>query len=1033
MKRYGKILVLLIALAALLTAVFPAVSAEEGVASSAPAAPSYLPPSVTVTAADALQGATYVIYENVRDFNDDIENGVIDGMIDGENVLVTRGTETTMALPASGYVYLLADVTVPQVFKLSGGAVLQINCGRKKLTLGKVRNVISGSSLAIFNGALNPSAWATEGTLETTDTAAYIAFRDLDITTNDGYGSARFIWARSAVYGYFENLTYDSSAGRKRFIWLASNGTQDYTFKNVNITQNAKNPDPVVELAGQACNVSLYFDKDTKINSKLFNSALAAGSQLLVSAEVGCKIKNNDWILDPSLVSTNLKLDFISPLGVSARFVDVGGIFVLTEAISEILWHGVDGAPIGEKISIFEGDVIVPPELPKTVSEKEGGGYTVTEYVWAREIGGEAVDIDSLRGSVNLYAVAGEPLDATLALLGADGKLVDAWITDRLTKDTVSNMPAGSTLLMLADLSVDYGASADMTFDSYMGDITVDLGGHTLTHVSYDGKTDVAWATPAAGVTVTLQNGTVNISNSGGKYGTLVSGEGEGTIKFHRVDIVSAGGPAIVNLNAGSFIMELGRIDTNGSGTYRPFRIGNGATKAVTASLELYGVYHSGKGGDVFVSLYSARNANNNIKVVVGEYEGTYSWIKTGYMLQFSQANIGSASKYEFIYDGAYVYGGNAHVTGRPKWDSKAVDAALDEKNISFYFDNFIGMRPEADYFTSTTSVLLTTASINIDRALTTVYKGSEVYTVGGLLDPDFGLMSSLTLYSDLDLNLFIPVDVVGGINTISADGTLIFDRSRAEDYPIYVDRRTGERYYVASVRDIAPNLAAKQIELSINYSMCFTYAGESAETELNATVLRSFSVVDYIETLFDTEGVSETALDTARALSAYIIAAYDYFDVDSIFHVDTWEKLLDIALEVGAEEFVGSFGEIHAPEGDTDFGPEAGVTAQFGIGTVTRLELSFGAVRDYEIYSGAKLIAEGRADGVTLELHAYELCSSLVIKVDGNTATFSFAEYIEMLLDGTDMMRDRLLRAMYAYGRCAELLRAEQLSSGLL
>ncbi|MBR2343696.1 MAG: hypothetical protein IKA64_05515 [Clostridia bacterium] len=1034
MKKISKILAVLLMLCLVLTGIVLTVSADEPAAASAPAAPDFLPESVTATPDASLSGYAYVVYASEADFNADLDNGVIDGMVDGTSVLTatgaatTDGTEAVLTMPTtSAYVYLLQNVNTGATAFTTKGITLQINFGGKTLTFNNSNNIQGTSAVAgkyaFFNGTFVDGFNGAHGTFRT-GYLINIALRDLNVSSTRTWGNSRTFALESNANVYAEDVTVDYTKSTKGLFTINTTGFANITLKNLDYAgKTASNGARVIFAINTFSSATLYADADCSFKGQLFTCTASPAAPLAATFENGVKFDNDAY---NSLSSQHFASSFVEDGSTFIESSDADFSWIVEQPAATVSWYDENGTLLGTTSHGVGATPSFEYAPPADSASIEGDKvYLLGNGGWSTTDGGTATEITAITSGEterSYYCVLAK-VEAAVAIFEDDTctKLISASSEKKLSGEVISTLPEGAYVRAYTDLD------AVGNFESYLGSITVDLGGNKLTHAG------TYWATPAAGVTVTVKNGTIDIA---GTYTKVINGAAAGTLKFHKIDIVSAGGPQIANLNAGSFIMELGSIDTTGARYYRPFFIGQGATEAVTASLEFYGVYHHGEwgggSGDIFVTLQSKAGANNDIKVIVGDYEGTYSWIRTGYLLQFSTANLGAESKYEFVCDGVYLYGGNAHVTGKPTWGG-LTSADLDKQNVSFYFDNFIGTRP--DYFTHSDSALLTTATVNVKRFEMVYTDGTDEETgepiwdedsAGGAFMPpeDLGILANLTLYSDFRLNFYIPVD--GDVVRLAYGDALLFDKANG----IGTDGLTSDgKYYKVSLAGIAPNTAAASVELRVGLVESDVFAtrdGATEELTYYYYLTAKYSVVNYVSDLL-AGTTDEIQVNAMKAIIAYVVSAYDYFFEESSTEDAKYELLLSLYDSCGVEDFIADFYESAvAPDNDTDFAEGTGVTAAFQIGTVSKLYVTFPAGSEWTV-KGANVDKSGTGGECVINLPAYALTDVLTITVGEATATFSFGEYVEFLMtdDNPDEYQDAVLVAMYAYGETAKALKA--------
>ncbi|MBR2343660.1 MAG: hypothetical protein IKA64_05335 [Clostridia bacterium] len=1044
---------------------------EEGTHPFVMMVPPTIPDDTNFTASADFKTANgaFVVYANEFDFYADLEGGVIDGLVDGNSVIVDDNGDT---FPTSGYVCMLQNYTLQPASTINVTGKLKINLGGTTFTESSIDTltVAANGVLGIYNGKLIDGLNSNKPTNTLlAGTTLKVKNVTLETTGNWENWSSTFCFNGTADIS-FEDCVINHKSMQTTIVKLAGAASYNIDLKNVNYSNSKGHTIATVHNSGYnyinkngsyygfvstnvAATINLSVDKDCVVNSGILVNAMTTGAKITLNAELGFKIWSNDFTTsyivksvqdlvnknnglpwNPESDLTYTAVTIVDTLNftengeiVTASFAKNGDFYVAWKAAS-VTWYDKNGDVISSVDNLTPDMALTAPkEFVNEIIAVEGG-YAIRGGAWSDTEGGSAVEIPTeitAGAAYAFYEVYTEQAATIVVFDGEGGSAVDAYATTKLTKDIVGEFPAGAYVLVCTDLTVDYGEVVDMTFDNYKGDLTIDLGGKTLTQTSYGWGIGMAWATPAAGVTVTIKNGAINVATtatSQNDIATLISGTGAGTLKFHGVDITTLG--HVGNIKAGSVVFELCTIKQPNTATnWSTFTIAD-VSAETSVDLQLLGTCLNVQqnNGARFTSINAGTYAKN-ISITVSDYEGTYSYIRSAYLYTFTSKGtekLHADTKLSFTLENCYVSAYNNMISGCGTflWDTDgtgtyAANAALDKQNVSFTFDNFFYSRNDLfDYEKRKSHVILKTANLNAYKIVSTATSSNSFIAI-----PELNIDVNLTLYSDFNLNLYIPTDFVA--DQITYLGQVIFDKSLADTYDV-VDGK-----YKIVIENIAPNKAAKSIELGFvfNETVTFNEGTSMRDRDISHTLTAKYSVIKYAADLIATNDAKSVA--AMKALLGYVDAAYDNFDGD-----ESDEATVALLDELIAENGVAAFLAGYTPkasEGDTDFVTVTGVTAAFQIGAVSKLYVTFPAGAEWSIV-GDKLTKTGKGGECVIELPAYALTDVLTITVGGETATFSFGEYAEYLMnDGIDnATEDAVLVAMYAYGETARALKAQ-------
>lgn len=936
----------------------------------------------------------YLVYETEMDFLLDFdENNKIDG-----STAIGSGSGTADAsgfynivLPTSGYVYMLDNcVTSTAVSGIDG---LYINCGGK--ILKQINGLIQAQSMTIFNGTYIDN-WNhnSDNIRPNLNSGAVITFKDMKVQIIPGWGNTATIYAYAATIN-LENIEVEHTGGRTALVmtqgWESTVNLKNVTYKGTGT--NATYPCGLVYANDGHAKVNA--DANTKvIAGHLINSGAQKTTRITVKLELGFRAVNtanfdNIATLNASGSNTVTYTEGgVATAATGVKFALDGDTYLLQKPGS-VSWYAKDGSLI--KTDVLYTDGFNAPAIDMIITKTESG-YTFATAAWTLD--GEAFDLSTRIEPGKTYELreAESAAKAATLVLLENGVATNAWDITALTNAFVGELPENSTLLVLADMAV----SGD-SIGSYKNGVVIDLCDNTLTMDGY------YFVTPAAGATVTIKNGKLVKSTNN----VTVFGNAAGTLILNSVDITTP--YAVAELKMGSLVMQLCNIDSQST---RPYYIGNG-TATTNASLELLGIKHimpDPLSGSVFITL---NGALGNISVRVADYEGVYSNIKAGYFFQFTGNGTNATegvTKLNFEFENVYVSGYNNLVTGDIAW-SGAANPELTNANVSFTFNNFLGTR--SDYFND---ALTAAATVNVTKVKNTYESMTDPEHddyASTFLSPNptyTGMMMNLTLYSDFNLNIYIPVDT--DIAGIKFGGEWLFYPAENIGTDEVVDG-----FYKVSIKKIAPNEAAKYVELGIWYTDTATYLdGSSMSYYYNFTA--KYSIVKYVASVIAEEDetiVSKAAKDNAMALAAYVKATYDYFTENAESDAAVMAQLEALV----TEEVLALVNSFVAADDANDF-VNAKVNAVFTSDATTKLSLTF--------EDGVAWTVNGRS-GVggtyVVNLRAYNLCDTLTITAGGETATFSLGEYVAVRIaggaTGTELAA---LQALYAYGMTAQALK---------
>ena len=277
-------------------------------------------------------------------------------------------------------------------------------------------------------------------------------------------------------------------------------------------------------------------------------------------------------------------------------------------------------------------------------------------------------------------------------------------------------------------------------------------------------------------------------------------------------------------------------------------------------------------------------------------------------------------------------------------------------------------------------------------------------YIVGEL---PLEVLANLTLYSSLNVNLFIPTDA--GVTAVAGTDVTTLP----------TDTVNGKTYYVYTISGIA---AAKA---------CDTYTVEI--TTSTATVTKSISILDYAKTVLGTDTAECNAAEQLIVdLLAYMRASYAYFasaDTDSIQAIDealegyTPTAYAATELDKNTVTDVNSIYDVIS-SAYLDLSDETPAFAFY----VEALDFA-----EIELTAGGKTLVKGTytyGDIITVDMRAFDLREVITITANDGMSdyvgTYSLYTYLTAVENGevTDPTDGKLLpltQALYTFSVTAE------------
>ncbi|MBR2343661.1 MAG: hypothetical protein IKA64_05340 [Clostridia bacterium] len=1011
--------------------------------------------SFTATSELAAASGSYVVYESELDFYRDLENGVIDGLADGESVISTK---TFTDFPTSGYVCMLKNFTlqpktVGSPVSIPAGGSLKINLGGHTFTekgcAGKSGNtdgctpisVGAGATLGFYNGSLVDSL-SSKFTTNLMAAGARLELRDINLTARMTWEN----WSSTFQFNGAGSVLMDNckvtQGTQVTVFYMNGNSTLDFDIRGLDYTDNGthtlynKNTGAVqnngafygmISTSRAGATLNLNVDGDTVVRSGNLVNCSVSGATVNLNAEVGFTMARESFVNDYIQHSAFQNFSSVDRLSVivdgvvdsesNATFVSSGGLYVLKIIDATIYWYDEHGVLLFEQ-SAVSGEIPAYDYALPAFGVFGDAAYKLTAGGWALSADGDVLDelspVMKSEGERKYYYVP-EKTALAVAVFSDDTcrSIVGGWVDRQITRELLATIPAGAYVKLFGDIGVNPGLTdaAATVMDNYATGIVFDLSGYTMVHLK-EGESAKRWA-PLDGKTITFKNGKMQVI---GEDSLICSEASGGSIRLYDVLLVSDAKTApILELRSGRVELYGGSIFSLGT---TPISCNAySSSSSATLTLGLHGVDIDAADNPLMtVSVAQKADRAAAVDVTVGAYDDVPTTLRSGSFISFGDmtalsrattVTVSVRDTYALLTGEALVGADGAIAT----WydavtGNSAADTATEARNIRLSFDNYYTNRR-----------LTQIGSASLECGVTITAEGMGRYTVIYSAPKLEGPMASLTLESDFDLNLYVPQS--SNVVKIMIGDAVLFDRNDPTTYEL------SEGVYRFAISGISPENAASYIALDITY-VDEIVVPEVGKAELDFTVRAYYSVINYAEDLLESADGTTEAKNAMRALLAYVRAAYDNFEGSG--SPELLSRLDSLYTEYGAGAYVDSLaGDIRGD--DSDFGAESGITAQFAIGSVTKLYISFPESVDYVITDAESgvTVAIGTGRACTVELPAYLLAETLEITVGDKSAIFSFGEYADALMnDGTEnASEDAVLRAMYAYGRAAKALRA--------
>ena len=957
----------------------------------------------------------YIAYESEEDYLADKADGVFDGKIGTETCIIeslSNNTSNELTLPQeSSYVYVLADLSYIKSSSIKVSTSVVIDLGGKTLDMkeksqislssaakdaektvltlkggnllinttvsGQVFNTYPGTELKLIGLNMEKSKDTSANIIN--DRGADLLFKDTYLKDNtlnpviyfttmyyEGYSNCSCvkckIAAKNGTPSYknsfiFDNFTYDVAATYPNWFMRS--------YKSAHGTGSMMS-DTDIKFIGGSC---LEFCQ----GGYMFGGDVGSGSTVEVYVEEGVRLANaNESTFKAGGLYT---LKYVRADGTEIDPADIkcgaSGIpdypNQIGTAFYEVRWYTFDGNLI-EKVTYING--ILPTHASPEHTEpyfvaEDGNVYCRIHTGWSKTEGADSADeIEPVSSDISYYAYFSDILP-TFVLYDFEGEgatVLSASSNGAITADIVSSIPTGAYFKANGNL---YLASLDVAASLYSANsFTLDLSGYTLSLSDAEGGFTTLNA-PVAKLTV--KNGTLY---SEGAPAISVS-EG-GKIDLYGVNVRSINSHAL-SLTGGSVSLFGGSIKADGT---------RGVTSAIVAELT----------GEATLSLYgtSIKAANTYANA-----DGIAVSAKSGAASPILNLNLGKNENSGFSVSVDADFISVAESTNAAK-----INITLDNVDVFFLGELVSSENGKIDV----TVNLIGDSKVAPQKADVSFVaeEGKKIMfpLEDGLpviiLNADLTLYTSISVFEDLILNLYIPK--TSDIAYLEIYGSVVFEKSKANTYELTT--KEGIECYKIQTKLLYANSANSSLPITL---------GAFDEAENIYVCDSSYSLVDYCEKIVNGDYLSVTK-NLARAVLNYVRAA-DAFFTDGFYVSEEDAARIDSLLLSYTPSLVKA--------DELDLSELSGLvkSIQYKLTSETALVITLTDGAKTENISltysdGSELLSLEDTDNsqIIISIPAYKLNAPLTLTVGEKSATLSFAAYANKLLEDTD---DDALKAL--------------------
>ncbi len=565
------------------------------------------------------------------------------------------------------------------------------------------------------------------------------------------------------------------------------------------------------------------------------------------------------------------------------------------------------------------------------------------------------------------YAYSYKPLGSPVAYVmlarrNAGGDVI-------ITCDDIKSMSAGAVITFLCDIIYDSTGSpnADGRVQGYQSGLTFDLNGNTFYFSGY------RWYVTS---TITFKNGAITVENTD-KYVFFGNPGAESILTLDNIDLTvtvsdSFTHDAVIELYSGALVIK------GGSNIQLPmdkYLVMFTETAAHTFMLEDSSITAAGLVKSKYVSglsdSYTVKNSTLNLSSMLLAFDGTYSGNGDRISVSIENSSIKSLGM----------------ISAPASLTSPIYSLSLSEI-----------------YLTVSPEISESVGSVVTARGERIMQIEHDTYAYRVTV-AEAKFKANLLLESDFSVRFMIPVG--SNIVALEIDGVLYTVEELTETV-VY----DGVTYKLVAVKGIMPNEAQDAFALNV----VFTKDG------IKHTLISSYSVLDYLDTLLNDTDYSRIIKNLGVATLDYIAAAYRYTD----------------------KPIEGALAALLACDAYTQYKPEAYIPGEAvtGLGTATdaisSAQLDLGAsmkIRfnlngtfsgkltvngtEYNVQSGKV----GELAYIEVSMPAYELYDSVItISGENISGSYSLVQYAtsSTVTGGSDNLK-LLISAFYTYCGCAD------------
>ncbi|MBR2343697.1 MAG: hypothetical protein IKA64_05520 [Clostridia bacterium] len=1011
MKLGAVILALSLALSSLLAVAIPSAAVTEETPAPADSTERLEPTG-------ALEGYYYALYSTEDDYLFDIADGALDGVGHGdygeEETLIDKTVgkaSPLIALPAARSFYILVlskdvEITNKEVALASNRVcVLDLNGYNLHITtttsafttvsVGDTRTQLTSADFTVKNGTIyNESTRA--GQIFSVRMGSFLTFEDVVIDGRDG-GAASFVQdfggditfrrcdyyapsnaslidVNSTPLAEYDNCVCNACQSRPNISTLLP-FKNTYTFDGFNYYGD-DNPQGITYVRPQshANDDGLgkpLVDVIIKGNSSFVGQVFGIhkhgeGTRLNVQIEEGTRF-------DRKLTLPKLNTDKITVY--VATYVDKAGNeidepvfgssglpeypYQLGTGLCKVSWYGFDGklVDVTELVKgaypVYTG--YVAPATQKPSMNEEGEPVIKEHDYWSLTEGGEPLPGTPLDSDTAAFYSVPRDVHPSVAIFDAEGKPTDASVTPVLSAELLGAMTDGALARIYTDAYI-----ADAQSLVVNASVTLDLNGYTLSLITKDGET-AAFHTPAAGLTLTVEDGTIYSEGA-----VAIAGAGDGTVRLNNVELKCFNSSAI-DLSVGRVELYGGmlNVDTLKKGVSGILlgKAGGSCSLAICGTvIDVMGVGKESYA--IEINSLPEEGESSVISIELGAADGVSPRLLGGSLIYVAPASE-STLRASLTVDSADLASFGTLTTFADGVSPSELPVTLvGTARISRQPDGHTVLAEDGSFIVSLESDENTLA---ITNANLTAYK-------------------SFSVWRDLIMNVYIPVD--SDIDRVTVNGTVVFDSSLAAFYETAV--HDGVRCYLVRYTELKINRALDGIKTVL--------AVDREDVAIAAH--EEFDLLDYSASVISGDYVDE-AKALIHAILSYVKAAYGYFNprltesdtaallrLDELLDSEIFGKI-DLATEKAGESDA-SLSELSDYISSVQLRVAGGVYLTLNLTEAGRSAPLTVSDEDGVIFETAGV----GTDSVEIELGHLSIADVLTVSVGEQSGSFSLAAY---------------------------------------